>query len=555
MPRKCINDPDNFCYVCGDLTFKEQRRSLTLLVRKCYELYFGCKVGDQDKNWAPHICCSTCVKRLTDWAKGKRHMSFAIPMVWREPQNHLSDCYFCLTKIKGISTKSKHTVQYPNLPSAIRPVSHCVDLPVPQPPENVTIEDELDDITTEAQHEQHDPTYSTDSTSREPHLVTQGELNDLVRDLNLSKKQAELLGSRMKGWNLLHNDTKICFFRNRQEEFQDFYSDENSLVYCNNICAVMDALHHEHNPTEWRLFIDSSKTSLKAVLLHNGNKFPSVPLAYATDMKETYANMKILLEKVQYNRYHWKICCDLKVVALLTGLQLGYTKFCCFLCEWDSRDKANHYSKKEWPKRETLLPGQKNIVNVPLVNKEMILLPPLHIKLGLFKNFVKAMDKDGAGFRYLKEKFPRVSDAKIKEGIFVGPQIRTLIKDEQFRTVLSQVEKSAWDTFTNVVENFLGNKKSPNYLQIVSELLESYKRMGCNMSLKIHFLDSHLDFFPDNLGAVSDEHGERFHQQIAVMESRYQRQWSASMLADYCWTLKRDVPDAKYRRKTLTSTF
>ncbi|UYV73962.1 hypothetical protein LAZ67_11001610 [Cordylochernes scorpioides] len=65
------------------------------------------------------------------------------------------------------------------------------------------------------------------------------------------------------------------------------------------------------------------------------------------------------------------------------------------------------------------------------------------------------------------------------------------------------------------------------------------------MSLKIHFLHSHLDFFPENLGAVSDEHGERFHQDISSMEKRYQGKWSPGMLADYCWTLKRDVPEAR----------
>jgi hypothetical protein len=52
------------------------------------------------------------------------------------------------------------------------------------------------------------------------------------------------------------------------------------------------------------------------------------------------------------------------------------------------------------------------------------------------------------------------------------------------------------------------------------------------MSLKVHFLDSHLDFFPENLGAVSDEHRERFHQDISNMEKRYQGKWSLSMLAD-----------------------
>jgi len=58
--------------------------------------------------------------------------------------------------------------------------------------------------------------------------------------------------------------------------------------------------------------------------------------------------------------------------------------------------------------------------------------------------------------------------------------------------------------------------------------------MGCNMSLNTHFLDSHLDFFPDNLGAVSDEHGERFHQGISALEKRCHRQSSARMLSDYC---------------------
>ena len=56
------------------------------------------------------------------------------------------------------------------------------------------------------------------------------------------------------------------------------------------------------------------------------------------------------------------------------------------------------------------------------------------------------------------------------------------------------------------------------------------------MSLKIHFLESHLDFHSENLGEVSDVHGERFHQDILAMDKRYQGKWTSSMLADYCWT-------------------
>jgi len=79
--------------------------------------------------------------------------------------------------------------------------------------------------------------------------------------------------------------------------------------------------------------------------------------------------------------------------------------------------------------------------------------------------------------------------------------------------------------------------------------------MGCNISLKIHFLESHLDFIPENLGEVSDEHVEGFNQDILATEMRYQGKWTSSMLADCCWTLKRDVPEANYWRKAKASTF
>ena len=101
----------------------------------------------------------------------------------------------------------------------------------------------------------------------------------------------------------------------------------------------MEVLGREYNPVQWRFFIDSSKVSLKVVLLHNGKRFPSVPSANAADMKESYESMKLLLEKIKYDEFKWTLCGDLRVVALLVGMQLGYTKYCCFMCEWDSRDK------------------------------------------------------------------------------------------------------------------------------------------------------------------------------------------------------------------------
>jgi Fe-S oxidoreductase len=68
-----------------------------------------------------------------------------------------------------------------------------------------------------------------------------------------------------------------------------------------------------------------------------------------------------------------------------------------------------------------------------------------------------------------------------------------------------------------VSTNFLENIRAENYKKLVEDMLSLYHKPGC----KIHMLRSHLDYFPYNCGMVSDEHGERFHQQISTMEKRY----------------------------------
>ena len=88
--------------------------------------------------------------------------------------------------------------------------------------------------------------------------------------------------------------------------------------------------------------------------------------------------------------------------------------------------------KKNWPKRALLNSENKNIIKETLVDPLKILLPPLHIKLGITKQFLKVLSKDGPSFMYIWDKFKYLSDAKIKEGIFVEPEIRKLIHDEKF---------------------------------------------------------------------------------------------------------------------------
>jgi len=156
-------------------------------------------------------------------------------------------------------------------------------------------------------------------------------------------------------------------------------------VFCYDVDGLMNALGIKHDPEEWRLFIDSSKLSLKAVFLHNANQHPSIPVGHADHMKETYENLKQLLRKLEYSNYGWHICGDLKVVSLLMGLQLGCTKYCCFVCEWDRGANTFHYLKTHWPQRNSLEVGEKNVPHPALAEWHKILLPPLHIKFGLMK--------------------------------------------------------------------------------------------------------------------------------------------------------------------------
>ncbi|GBO06096.1 hypothetical protein AVEN_245217-1 [Araneus ventricosus] len=84
-----------------------------------------------------------------------------------------------------------------------------------------------------------------------------------------------------------------------------------------------------------------------------------------------------------------------------------------------------------------------------------MLLPPLHIKLGLMKQFVKALPKEGECFKYLCDQFPGLSEAKLKEGVFIGPDIRKIMKDENFETKMETNERKALESFKLYDSGFL----------------------------------------------------------------------------------------------------
>ena len=500
--RNCKHDPNSFCYVCGVfLSSKSVKYKITESMNtffSAYKAYFGVHVGDQDKKWAPHVVCGSCRSTLEAWYRGEhRKMTFGVPRIWREPTDYLENCYFCVIDVAHHRKGKKTSIfDYPDMPSSLRPVAHCDELPVPLSlARNMSSSSRSESNDDQSQDED----FSQKEDSK-PHFPTQQELNDLIRDIGLTKSNAEILTSRLQEWNLLDKSCKVSEQRKRHASFSQFFTLRDQLCYCHNVGGLFKEIGFSYDPRDWRLFIDSSSKSLKAVLLHNGNKYPSIPIAHSASLKENYANVKRLLQAVTYDEHMWDVIGDFKMITFLVGLQGGYTKNPCFLCLWDSRDDARHYETVSWPARNEFVVGERNIRSQPLVKQDKILMPPLHIKLGLIKQFVKALDPNSEAFHYLKTVFPKLSEAKIRGGIFVGPQVRRLMLDDEFMRKLQPTEKDAWKSFIEIVNGFLGNHKVPNYEEVVLRLLRNYQAMGCRMSLKLHVLHSHLSVFKANMG-------------------------------------------------------
>jgi len=123
-----------------------------------------------------------------------------------------------------MSMKKKATLVYPNIPSAIRPVSHGDGLPVPELLDNFAMySDDEDSVSSNSEEQQPSASRDLPSTDSSNHKITEGELSDLIRDLKLPKNRAELLASRLQQWNLLHHSVKVTTFSTRNQELEQFF--------------------------------------------------------------------------------------------------------------------------------------------------------------------------------------------------------------------------------------------------------------------------------------------------------------------------------------------
>ena len=197
--RKYALDSNVFYYICGRFTTPKERRKSTDFIQKAYHAYFGVKLGDQDKPLSPHRVCASCVSILSLWTKGKKHFTFGVPLVWREPKNNSDDCYFCSVNVSRPTSKTRSSIKYLNLLSALQPIPHSNQLPVPVF-KALEISDSESDIVPYEDNKDIDEEF--DAPGRFdgiPQLFSQAYLNELVRDPDVQKIQLNYL---LPDWKL-----------------------------------------------------------------------------------------------------------------------------------------------------------------------------------------------------------------------------------------------------------------------------------------------------------------------------------------------------------------
>src|SRR6218665_613406 len=178
---------------------------------------------------------------VTGWYRGKkRTMKFAILRIWPQPTDHSSNCYFCMVDpTKRRTGKNVPQIVYPDIPSSFAPVPHCPELPDPTPAKSNLQETAASQI---ARKILEIPiTFSQmrcGDACRMPDFPNQKDVNDLIRDLGLTKSNAEPLISRLKQWNLLNESVQVTDQRKRHETFSNFFSRQDGLCFCNNVAGL-----------------------------------------------------------------------------------------------------------------------------------------------------------------------------------------------------------------------------------------------------------------------------------------------------------------------------
>jgi len=521
------NDPDAFCYVCAEFIGRT-KRNLTPTLQEAFWKCFQTSCADILRPFTPSYICSGCHRNLYRYHRNNKvKLPFKCPAIWTECSSHdYRCCYFCSIKKHSLKRKPK----YFDCASCTIPKLCLPDL------------DDRPDATSTASNSQSPTDQSetdfVDEGASTGHFNWSLEsFNDFCRELRLSK----LLSMKCLGMLKEDPDLKkklsavtVRQVKQRSQDVIDMFSKSGDFTYCNDIERLMAFLCVPYDSSDWCLFVDSSTTSLKAALMYKSNLHPTIPIAYA-NVQENRSSIKEILRLIQYESHGWLIMCDLKVLNFMMGLKSGYAKYPCFYCMFDSRQSQIDFNPSHtWPVRV-------DFDIDPLVPIDKIAFPFLHIKLGIFQKYVKALDKESECFKFICKNIKK-SKAKLLNGVLTGPEIRYLMKNDDFPKTMTDLERSAWFNFIAVATNVLGKHVTEEWKEKVDQLIFSFQAMGCpTVSSKMHLLFKHKDKYEPYIGIFSDEHGERLHKEMQVIEKRFKQCLNKEMLAECIWSLKRST--------------
>jgi len=535
MSRRVHNiDQNEFCYICAKFIIGP-KRNFNESLREAYWNYFKTSCSDIAKPFTPSFICSTCQRNLYRYKKNNDvKLPFQCAAIWTEYTTHeYGICYFCTIQKPYFKREAK----YFDCGNCILPKGDIPDLADRVDHHSAAFDDETceSDNVTECDDKVSD---------NEDFKWSMDSFNDFCRELNLSKLLSRKCLTMLKKDHDIQKKLTSVTIRKVNERSKDiaaFFSNSGNFVYCANIQGLMTYLGVAYKSSDWCLFMDSSIASLKGALMYRNSKLPSIPVAYA-NVKEDRSSVEKILELLDYHSHGWLIMCDLKVLNFIMGLKSGYAKYPCFYCMFDSRQSVLDFNPTHtWPVR-------LEFPNEPLAPVEKIALPVLHIKLGLFQKYVKTLEKESYCFQFICRNIKK-SEAKLCNGVLTGPEIRYLMSLEDFPATMSDVEREAWFKLCDVARDVLGKHVTEDWKEKVDLLISALQAMGCrSVTNKMHLIFKHKDKFEGYLGNFSDEHGERLHKEMQVLEKRFGRNANKEMLAEYIWSVKRDTKCYKSSR-------
>lgn len=407
----CTTSPDNFCLICGSYVQKKNRFVATKILGD-YEGFFRRKI-EVSNRFIPKTCCATCYRNFGHLKRGSREFPFTSPVVWSRPKSR-NDCYFC----QFGPGQCYGTIVYPKVCSVAPAVKRdamasftkntalvLIQRPLKRPAEidhggsmkrikqeqvketnkeNLRVVEELPKRNATKRHldkdlvkmllwdeqpplkvtkldeSDHDfvPTdYLANCQASEVQKLSQGALNNFLKQLPIPKRVARTLMRKLRAANFLAEEVTFDNFQNAYKEFLQYftYDQDTEICYCHDILALMARVDPEFKAEDYRLSIDATRKYLNVALIHNTNKKKSVPVAFSRNPKETYERVRFILGAINYYRFNFFVIGDLKMIAIIRGLMQGYPLHNCAWCLFNSRDTAKHYSRHVWsPRPETV---------------------------------------------------------------------------------------------------------------------------------------------------------------------------------------------------------